>query len=101
MLHANFQDHMTSGSGEEIFCKVFAIYGHGGHLGHVTMTIYINFCSSFQRRFNIKFGFEWPSGFREENIRNCERMMTTTDGRRTLDHVYSISSPMSLWLRLA
>ena len=36
MLHAKFQDHRTSGSGEGDFCKVFTIYGHGGHLGHVT-----------------------------------------------------------------
>ena len=36
MLHAKFQDNRTSGSGEEDFFKVFAIYGHGGHLGHVT-----------------------------------------------------------------
>ena len=38
MLHAKFQDHRTSGSGKEDF-KVFTIYGHGGHLGHVTWTI--------------------------------------------------------------
>ena len=31
MLHAKFQDHRTSGSGEEDFFKVFTIYGHGGH----------------------------------------------------------------------
>ena len=35
MLHAKFQDHRTSGSGEKCF-KVFTIYGHGGHLRHVT-----------------------------------------------------------------
>ena len=35
MLHAKFQYHRTSGSGE-IFLKVFTIYGRGGHLGHVT-----------------------------------------------------------------
>ena len=28
--------HRQSGSGEEDFLKVFAIYSHGGHLGHVT-----------------------------------------------------------------
>ena len=38
MLHAKFQDYRTSGS-EEDFFKVFAIYGHGGHLGH-TKTIF-------------------------------------------------------------
>ena len=50
MLHAMFQDHRTSGSGEEDFLKVFTIYGHDGHLGHVTWTIYINFHSPFPRR---------------------------------------------------
>ena len=42
MLHAKFQDHRPSGSGEEDFLKVFTIYGRGGHLGHVTWTIYTN-----------------------------------------------------------
>ena len=36
MLHAKFQDHRASCSGEEVFLKVFTIYGHGGHPGHVT-----------------------------------------------------------------
>ena len=41
MLHAKFEDQRTSGSGEEDF-KVFIIYCHGSHLGHVTWAIYIN-----------------------------------------------------------
>ena len=65
MLHAKIQDHRTSGSGEDFF-KVFTIYGHGGHLGHVTWTIYINFCSPFPKRLHVKFGFDWPSSFRED-----------------------------------
>ena len=68
MLHAKFQDHRTSGSGEEDFLKVFTIYGHGGHLGHVTWTNYINFRSPFPRRHHIKFGFDWPSGFRGVDV---------------------------------
>ena len=40
MFHAKFQNHRPSGSGE-----VFAINSHGGHLGHVTLIIYINFHS--------------------------------------------------------
>ena len=36
MLHAKFQDPRISGSGEEDFLKVFTIYGHGGHIAHVT-----------------------------------------------------------------
>ena len=38
MVHVKFQDHGTSGF-EEGFLKVFAPYGHGGNLGHVTKTI--------------------------------------------------------------
>ena len=43
MLHAEFQDHRTSGSREEESLNVFTIYGRGGHLGQVTLTIYTNF----------------------------------------------------------
>ena len=35
MLHTKFQGNQPSGSGEEDFFKVFTIYGHGSHLGHV------------------------------------------------------------------
>ena len=37
----------------EKILKVFFIYGRGGHLGHVTRTIYINFLSPFPRRLHI------------------------------------------------
>ena len=50
------------------FLKVFTIYGHGGHLGHVTWIIYTNFRSPFPRRLHIKFGFDWPSGFSGEDV---------------------------------
>ena len=52
MLHAKFQDHRTSGSGR--LFKVFAIYEHGGHLGHVNCTIYINLRFHFPRRLHMK-----------------------------------------------
>ena len=55
MLYDKFQNHRPSGSGEEVFLKVFAIYSHGSHLGHVTLTIYTNFCSSIPRILHIKF----------------------------------------------
>ena len=44
------------------------IYSYGGHLGHVTLTIYINFLSPFPRMLHMKFGFDWPSGFRGEDV---------------------------------
>ena len=36
MLHTKFRENQPVGSGEEDFLWVFTIYGHGGHLGHVT-----------------------------------------------------------------
>ena len=68
MLHAKFQNHRPSGSGGKDFLKVFAIYSHDSHLGHVTMTIYIHFHSHFLTMLLIKFGFDWPSSFREEDL---------------------------------
>ena len=41
----------------------FTIYGHGGHLGHVTKTILTNFCFRIIRVLHMKFKFNWPSGF--------------------------------------
>ena len=68
MLHTKFRGNRLTGSGEEDFFKVFTIYGHGGHLGHVTWTIYTNFRSPSPRRHHIKFGFDWPSCFRGEDV---------------------------------
>ena len=68
MLHAKFQNHRPSGFGEEDFLKVFAIYSHGAHLGHVTWTIYINFSSPILRMLHIKFGSDRQSGFRGEDL---------------------------------
>ena len=36
MLRAKFRYNWSTGSGEEDFLRDFTIYGHGGHLGHVT-----------------------------------------------------------------
>ena len=66
MLRGKFQDRRTSGSVRKRFLKVFTIFGHGGHLGHMTWIIYINFGNPFLRRLHIKFGFDWPSGFGED-----------------------------------
>ena len=53
---------------KKIFIMFFTIYGCGGHLGHVTWTIYISFHSSFLRMLYMKFSFDWPSGFRGEDL---------------------------------
>ena len=69
LLNAMFHDHRTISSvGEDFkrFLVLFTIQGHGGHLGRVTWTIYINFLSHFPRRIHMKFGIDWPSGFRKD-----------------------------------
>ena len=65
MINAKFQNNRTSGSGED-FLKFYTIYGHGGHLGHMTWTIDINIRSPFPKRLHVKLSIDWPSGFRED-----------------------------------
>ena len=48
-----------------------------------------NFCSPFPMRLHIKFGFDWPSGFREEDVWNCEWRTTTDADGRTPNHGYT------------
>ena len=66
MLHATFQDHRTISSVEEDIFTI--INGHGVHLGHLTGTIYIKLLSPFPRRLYMKFGFDWQSSFRKEDV---------------------------------
>ena len=58
MLHTKFCGNRPTGSGEEDFLKVFAMYSHGSHLGHVTWTI----CDSSRQK--------GPSGKLRHNVRN-------------------------------
>ena len=63
ILHAKFRWNRSTSS----FWRDFTIYGHGGHLGHVTWIIYIHIDNTI---LHIKYGFEWPSGFRGEDVLN-------------------------------
>ena len=47
MLHTDFRENRPAGSGEENFLVVLAIYGRGGHLGHVTQISQTNFRSPY------------------------------------------------------
>ena len=67
MLHTKTQGHWPFGSGED-FGRVFTIYGRGGHFGHVTQTPRTNFHSPDPWRLQMKFGFDWPSRFGEEDL---------------------------------
>ena len=70
---------------EKKIFKVFAIYSHGGNLGHVTLTIYTNFHSLFLRMLHIKFGFDWPSGFSSSSSK--EWQFYVMPGQTDLIHV--------------
>ena len=63
MLHTKFRGNWPAGSGEEEFGRVFTIYGCGGHLGHVTSIMLINFHFLVSESFHTKFGSEWLSSF--------------------------------------
>ena len=63
MLHTKFHENWPAGSGEEDFVKVFTIYGHGGHLGHVTSIMSSDFDFHVPESFHRKFWSERNSSF--------------------------------------
>ena len=67
MLQAMFRWNRSTGSGED-FWEIFTIYGPGSHLGHVTWIIYIHISYPILYMLHIKFGFDWPSGFRGADV---------------------------------
>ena len=46
MLHTKFRGNRPAGSGEDLK-RVLTIYGHGGHLGHVTSIMSSDFLFPF------------------------------------------------------
>ena len=56
MLHTKFRGNQSAGSGEEDFLRVFTIYGHDGHLGHVTSIILIYFHFHICKSLHTKYG---------------------------------------------
>ena len=81
MLLVKFQDNRTSCSGED-FLKGFSIYRSGGHLGNENWTIYLNFLSPFPRRLHMKFGFDWLSSFREDELENGGHILVYSTRKR-------------------
>ena len=63
MPHTKFRENQHASSGEENFQRVFTIYGHGGHLGHVTSIMSSDFHFPVPESFHTKFSSEWPSSF--------------------------------------
>ena len=60
---------------EKKILKCFTIYGHGGHLGHVTWFIYKDIGPPFLKMLLLKFGFNWPR----------EKIFEEVDDRRQTD----------------
>ena len=66
MLHVRFQDHMTSDSGTDFkgFYHIWArppSWSCGlDHLYQLSFTL--------PKELHMKFGFDWPSGYGEENV---------------------------------
>ena len=55
MLHTKFRENWPACSGEDDFSRVFTVYGHGGHLGHVTSIISTNFHFHEPKSLQTKF----------------------------------------------
>ena len=56
MLHTKFRGNQPAGSREEDFQRVFTIYGHGDHHGHVTSIMSSDFHFLELESFHTKFG---------------------------------------------
>ena len=63
MLHTKFSGNWPASIGEEDFLRDFTIYGHGGHLGHVTSIMSSNFNFLVPESFHTKFGSDRHSSF--------------------------------------
>ena len=63
MLYSKFRGNPSADSGEEDLLRIFTIYGHGGHLGHVTSMMSSNFHCLVPESFHTKFGSERHSSF--------------------------------------
>ena len=63
MLHTKFRGNRSAGSGEEDFCRVSTIYGHGGHLGHVTSIMSSDFHFLVPESCHEKFDTDPHSSF--------------------------------------
>ena len=63
MLHTKFCGNRPAGLGEEDFQRVNTIYGHGGHLGHVTSIMSSDFHFIVPVSLHTKFGSDRHSSF--------------------------------------
>ena len=62
MLQTKFRGNLPAGSTED-FRMIFTIYGHVGHLGHVTSIMLSDFHFLVPKNFHTKFGSDRHSSF--------------------------------------
>ena len=62
MLHTKFHGNRPASSGED-FLRVFTIYGHDGHLGHVTSIMSSDLYFLEPESFHTMFGSDRHSSF--------------------------------------
>ena len=62
MLNTKFRGNRPAGSGED-FRRVFTIYEHDGHLGHVTSIVSSDFQFFVPEKVHTKFGSDRQSSF--------------------------------------
>ena len=63
MLHTKFRGNWSAGSGVEDFQRVSTIYGHGGHLGHVTSIMSSDYHFLVPESFHKKINTDPQSSF--------------------------------------
>ena len=70
------------------FFEVFTINGHGGHLGHVTMTIWTKFRFPHPKEALYEIWLQSAMWFRGEDIWKCWHTYIHTYIRMTQAHLY-------------
>ena len=91
MLYTKFEGHLPAGFGEESFWRVFTIYGHGNHHGHMTQIIWKTFVPPSHWGSIWNLAFTGPAVSEEKLLEECGQRTTDDDGQ-----TYTISLPMSL-----
>ena len=69
MLHTKFEDHRSFGYGANSFFEgCFTIYGHDGHLDHVTQNTPNKHFLPPPMNYPRVIWFDWPSGYGEDGV---------------------------------
>ena len=63
MLHTKFRGNQPACTGEEDFERIYTIYGHGGHLGHVTSIMSSDFHLLVPESLHTNFGSDRHNSF--------------------------------------